>query len=325
MTNDSFIKFPNYLVWNYTDNKDTLINKYGGKITFIMSYLDGHTNRLGDVVFSLEDMITNCGFKCKSGKGNITQQFRVIIKKLIEDRVLEVKNDVDIMSVKVGKLIKCNFNLFKEQKNHKGFFPLYHRDYLKIVDSNSDFDKTVLFNLYCYILARLKRREVGKGDIRMLGGKAEVFYGTYINICEDLRMSEETLNKYLKHLSDIGLLFYDNIGIVQNDFGKSVSNNVYAISEIQLKYGLQESKLYYTDNGYKVDEKLYNQKIKELERRIIKKNENEITEFLLEKDIKLPDNDIFQERSISRENNEYSKDEVEALHNYFMSEALEQF
>jgi len=256
----TFIKFPNYLVWNHQDSTNTLLREYGDKILHILSYLDCCTSRVGNISFSIEDIIITCGLVPKSGKGNVNEQFRIIIVNLVDKCILQIKNDKNIDTCKIGELIRCDYNPFTITEDLKGWFPVYHDNYLKIIndDDNTDINKLVALKIYYYILARLNRRDTHyttegeklTSNIVITGGKAEVFWDGYNSICEDLNITDNTLNKYLKYLKSLNLIYYDNVGMVQKDDVKKQANNVYAIDETELEYGLKQSELWYEDKGY---------------------------------------------------------------------------
>lgn len=261
---NSFIQFPNYLVWNYKKSTDTLIHEYGDKILHILSYLDGGVTRLEDVTFSIENMIVSCGYIPKSGKGNINDQFRSIIIDLVSKGILEVKNNKDISTCKITDFVRCEYIPFAEKDKLKGFFPVKHDNYLKIVNDDTKLNKLTLLKIYYYILARLNRRKDDKlKDVSATGGKAEVFWDSFYNICKDLDINDNTLTKYLEYLKELELICYGNIGMVQKNDVQSTANNVYAVDKAELKEGLNQSKLWHEDNGYIL---LKNKDIKKLSR-----------------------------------------------------------
>lgn len=250
--------FPNYLVWNWEKSTNTLLQLYGDKILHILSYLDCCTTRIGDISFSIENIITTCGLVPKSGKGNINEQFRCIIADLIDKGILEIKNNKDISTCKINDFIRCQYTPFIETETLKGWFPVYHDNYLKLINDNTDINKLIALKIYYYILARLNRRDTHytkegeklNNKIEVTGGKAEVFWDGYDFICKDLDISDNTLNKYLKYLNGLNLIYYGNVGMVQKDDIKKQANNVYAINETELEYGLKQSELWYEDKGY---------------------------------------------------------------------------
>lgn len=254
-----FIKLPNSLVWNIDT---TLSLSYDmDKLVYTMCYLDTNINRLGLCCFTLEDLILSCDMKVRTGKGNSIEQFKDVLLYLQSLSFLD--STLDIKNIKPKDFICCNYNVtFAKDKNNKDtqFFRLYYNNFFAIIHSNSKLDKFITLKVYCYILARIIRNNK---DTKQANDKygtfddsvVECFYDNYGNICRDLNISKNTYLDNINLLSELGLIYYDNIGLVKDDFGTHTANNIYAESVKELKRGLACSKKYYEDNNYTVVDK----------------------------------------------------------------------
>ncbi|WP_053069907.1 hypothetical protein [Clostridium novyi] len=266
---DKFLILPNNLVWNYWDRDNTYLKQYGDKIIHIFSYLQSNTTLLCQINFTIEDLILSCGLTPKTGKGKTNEQFKNILEDLKLRNILKININFDFTKAKIDKLIKLELNIPFEhdaEGNKVQFFTVGIHDYLKIMKYDGGLDKLILLKIFYYINARISRRKNDdisyiNDDNRMIrvkniiitGGKAECFYDNYSHISKDLKISEDTFKKYIKELNKLGLLFYDNIGIVQDKSGKKhTANNVYCVCKNELEEGLKQSKLYYKDQGYKI-------------------------------------------------------------------------
>lgn len=241
MIDDKFIKLPNNLIWDSENTKSTLMHNYGDEIIHILTYLDTSTDRLGVIRFTIEDMILSCGLTPTRGKGRINERFINILKKLIDEKVIEIIRG-DINKIKVAEMITCILHMPLREDGFE-FFPLFHNHYKKIM--NCQEDRILLLKLYCYISARLKRK--ANKDV---GEVAECVYTSYDTICKDLNISESTLIKYLNILKDYEIIYFDNIGTVRKENKTQEANNVYCLKKSEISKALRDSELYYLSEGY---------------------------------------------------------------------------
>lgn len=247
---DNFIKLPNQLVWSYKEDEYTLIDTIGDKVLYILPYLDLSLNRLNMCNFSLEDIIVNAGYKLKTGKDSINNQFKTTLQELQLREIIYTNTDFN--NVKPKELISCMLNIpfKKKDDDDTEFFTITHDNFLKILSDDSKLDKITLLKIYFYINARLSRRVEEDIDFKhYVGGKSNSFYGTYDTICKDLKITDTVLTKYLKRLQELELVFFDNIGLLQDLLEGTIytANNVYVIDKKELEQALKESKLYYKE------------------------------------------------------------------------------
>ena len=64
----------------------------------------------GETCLSLEYLVTSCGYKPRTGKGNSNEQFKECLLQLVEVGILE---DIDntVKNCKANSLIICRLNL----------------------------------------------------------------------------------------------------------------------------------------------------------------------------------------------------------------------
>lgn len=230
-----------------------LISNLGNKLPYTISYLICATNKFNKCYFSLENLITTSGNSLRTGLNRNNEQFRSIIKELVNYNLLSVDCNMDKVNLATlikGELLKLYDTNDKGQKIN--WFSVGIDDYLKILNSKTKLNKITLINLYFYILARIIRRNDKIKNITITGGVAEVFWKSQNNICKDLNISKQTLNTYLKHLKKLELIHYGNIGKIKKDKTIMEAPNIYATDEMELKYGLEQSKYYWENQGWKV-------------------------------------------------------------------------
>jgi hypothetical protein len=246
-----FIILPNKLVWNYEDNEDTYLVKYGDKILHIFSYLARRSTMFGECFFTIENLIIDCGLTPKTGVGKVNNNFREILVHLQSNGI--IVTDTDIKTVGTSRYICSKFNMpiAKDRKNNTQFFPIDYNSYLKIMNYEGNLNKLLLLKVFYYINARISRRE-SSPVTEYCGGKASTFYDNYNSICDDLKIAVETWNSYIKELQSLDLVHFDNIGLVRKSGSSQTSNNVYCIDKAELHEALKQSKLYYKTNGFTV-------------------------------------------------------------------------
>lgn len=248
--NSEFLMIPNKIILD-----KELLMRYDYKAPYILSYLMCTTNKFEKCYFSLEDLITTSGNKLRTGANRTNEQFKSVIKNFIEFNLLKI--DVSIDKVNLTTLLKGQLFIpydINNQGQRISWFSLDVNNYLKIINSKNKLNKTNLINLYFYILARIIKRNDGINNITITGGSAEVFWENQENMSKDLNISKQTLNTYLKYLKELNLIFYGNIGKVKKDKYIMEAPNVYSINNNELKYGLEQSKYYWKNQGWKLIE-----------------------------------------------------------------------
>lgn len=254
MKNDNFIMLPNNIVWSHEDKDKTIYNMFGDKVPYIISYLVSIRDRRSVSRFSIRDIIESCNYKVDSHKGKSVEIFKELLSLLQTYKYIEC--DTDLSKVKVNDLIKCKVLLdfktkevtFKDndetitENKFTEFFKIDINEYYRLIENTSKLDTCTLVNIYFYIVARLRHED----------NKAIVCYMSNEEILNDLNISKNTLTKYLTYLKDNEFIFFDRIGNVENN-GKIINTrNVYALDKDNLKLGLEESKVYYTLQGYTI-------------------------------------------------------------------------
>ncbi|MCB2354470.1 hypothetical protein [Clostridium estertheticum] len=239
----TFIQIPNIAVWDAKKQGNTFIKIYGDKIIHILSYLDVHTDRLGIVKFTLEDMVSSCGLASRSGKGNSNNQFAYILDDLLsKDIITIISGDYK----KSKNLVSC---ILKMPVGKSEWFPMFHDDYKKIIDDN--LDRLILLNVYSYVAARLRRPTKDK-EGKAVEDIVECMYVDYITFSDDLDITEATLNKYLVQLRKLGIIYYDSIGLIKKHDYSHEANNVYCLDKDMLPRALGNSSLYYKEEGFTI-------------------------------------------------------------------------
>ena len=247
----NYIALPNNSVWCVEKGEVSWVN-VDDKIIAVLSFIKGATNNFGVCWFPFDELVKRCGRKPRRGKGNTNEQFKNTLLQLIDMGILE---DIDnsIRDCKLNSCIKCKLNLLVSTQ----FFILDYskvKQIMKIECSNN----ISLLNTYCYILAKLRKRE-GSTDLVQSGGHAICMYEKQSTMAENLDISVSKLNEFLNLLIANKMIFKGNIGQVKEANGLvHDANNVFVIDEDELEQALMESVYYYKKKGCKVLDKKIN-------------------------------------------------------------------
>ena len=247
----NYIALPNNSVWCVEKGEVSWVN-VDDKIIAVLSFIKGATNNFGVCWFPFDELIKRCGRKPRNGKGNTNEQFKNTLLQLIDMGILE---DIDnsIRDCKLSSCIKCKLNL---QVNTQ-FFILDYSKVKQIMEIECS-NNISLLNTYCYILAKLRKRE-GSTDLVQSGGHAICMYEKQSTMAENLDISVSKLNEFLNLLIANKMIFKGNIGQVKEANGLvHDANNVFVIDEDELEQALIESVYHYKKKGCKVLDKKIN-------------------------------------------------------------------
>lgn len=246
---NGFIKLSNNLVWNYEDGREkTLAYQYGEGICHIYSYLNCMENRFGTTTFSLENMISSCGLKVKSGLGNVNNQFRDILVNLVAKGII-TNCSMDIDKIKPNDFVACEFKMeFIKDKDKLDteFFTITRDNYLKIINStDTKLSKLTMLKVYYYLTSRIYKT-------KSHSDKASTFYDEYDTICYQLDIATNTFNTYITELQKLELIYFKNIGMIIKNGNPKMANNVYCKCETDLGQALIQSRNFYENRGWKI-------------------------------------------------------------------------
>ena len=216
---EKFAMVPNKLFYTKDDNESLFSKCKDYKLLLLMSYLHINTNRIGITIFSVEDIIKECGLKVNNNKGKSCDQIKHLIRLLQDEELLD--NSFDINTVKPKQMIKCKY--FGIQKDDNGnminFTTINYNAITKMMQySENSIDNIKLVYYYGYLSCRMYRRSNSEGNVRN-GGRAEVCYPSYQCITDDTGLVDATIKQYNDILISLDLIRIGNLGtyIDKND------------------------------------------------------------------------------------------------------------
>ena len=257
--NDKFIILRNDIVWDVERNKNTMVNINELYLEIII-YLQRKTDLDELCGFTIENMVSKCGYKPNNNKGKINSKFKECLGLMQNNGYLNC--DISLFSIKDKTYIECELSdkmKFKldNEGNKTEYFKVNLESIKKIYSDSSTLKKSTLLKTYCYICSRIKKRTVAmneqiKDTSSYQDTIVEETHFNSIDIEDDLNMNKDTFLKAIDRLKEIGLIYYGNIGYVKLNNLKHIANNVYALNKEDYLRAIQCSKQYYKDKGYEL-------------------------------------------------------------------------
>lgn len=250
-----FVKVPNKMV-RKLNNEESVV-KINGSITLgLYCYLCRFANIEGESRTSIKEIILKLGYKPNKNKGKINEKMVNAYNWLVGNNyIIHIDGDIK----KVDNLIVC-----KVANVDKDFFMLK----LEHLDAIENVNELVVFST---ILSRIPKTK---------GIDVEDCFPKMDDIVNDIGLSNVTIKDRLDSLQDKKILYYGNIGYVEGSgLGKRMANNVYALDEYNLRYGLKQSKKHYEDIGFKTENIPSNYKRRDKE--VIENEKKEIKQYLI--------------------------------------------
>ena len=221
-----FVKLPNDLIWDLEEESIMLYNDEM-LIVPILYQLVNNMNQKGQTFFSLEDLVTSCGYIPRASKGKTNDKFRNALI-ILEDMGYITNASIPMTDIKGNTFVKCKLNLDLDNN----FFVIYDDDFESIVSADIKSEKKTMIVIYSYISARMNRTNKGK----------EYTYFKIEDAVKHLGISNKTFLDGVKSLKELGILYSDNNGAVGQN---KTSVNIYSFTEEGLNYGLTNSKQFY--------------------------------------------------------------------------------
>lgn len=265
--NELFTILENKMVWLTREERDagdiTITKECGDKILPVQIFINANVNRLGQSVFTLEDLITWTGSTPKRGAGKNIEKYKEVLKTLLAKGYIDDITSEEIDNLKQKDIIRVKYLFEVDDK----FFGVNFNNVNRVLNVEYKVDKIELLKTYCYINARIEHRDTDMIDEAtglFIGGKAESWHDVIEKISKELYINKDTFTKYIEILKNLNLVFVDNIGLIKKDGKTTMSNNVYCVKGEELKYALKESIKYYKDEGYTILGKKTDTEIKKL-------------------------------------------------------------
>lgn len=243
---------PNKLFYRNIDGEslEGLIKLYhDDKILLVYDCLEHQRLRCNKSTFTLEFLITYCGYKVNRKEGRSADQFKETLSLLQEAHLISnmrsaiTNNKINISDITPKDYVWCDLNVLEGN-----FMQLHKWERDKILKYNKEpIDNIKMLIYYCYLKSRMYRRSKKSSDRVVTGGRNEVAYPSYSNTKDDIGIAENSITKYNKVLSDLNMIRYDNAGLYKKkgDDSPTESRNTYILYQDGWEDDLKDSIKFY--------------------------------------------------------------------------------
>lgn len=201
------------------------------------------------------------GYKTHRNKPKAFKEVLDVLEYMINNKMIEVKQDLDSLNYDTGieiKIISENFD------NAKHFSKFTSSQFDNIMMADSSLNKENILVAFLYILSYIgcrKRKDDGS-DYESAKDNPEAFFKSIKHMSEELSMSKDTINQCMEYLTKStderdALLIKREVGSVQPDKSKPPQNipNIYVLNkegyEQEIKWAIDKIiQLYGTDEIY---------------------------------------------------------------------------
>lgn len=201
------------------------------------------------------------GYKTHRNKPKAFKEVLDVLEYMINNKMIEVKQDLDSLNYDTGieiKIISENFD------NAKHFSKFTSSQFDNIMMADSSLNKENILVAFLYILSYIGCRKCKDdgSDYESAKDNPEAFFKSIKHMSEELSMSKDTINQCMEYLTKStderdALLIKREVGSVQPDKSKPPQNipNIYVLNkegyEQEIKWAIDKIiQLYGTDEIY---------------------------------------------------------------------------
>lgn len=252
-----FTRFPNEYI------QGNIKTKYGVSRKFYITYIliDKYRSYEDYSWITIRKILEFYGYKTHRNKPKAFREILDVLEYMINNKMIEVKQDLDSLSYDTGieiKIISENFDCPEKF----GKITSSQFDAIMMADSSLNRENILMAFLYInsYIGCRPKKDDGSEYDNAK--DNPEAFYRSIKNMSEELAMSKDTINQCINYLTtstenNPALLIKREVGSVQPDKSKPPKNvpNIYVLNkegyEREIEWALNKMlQLYQVDEFY---------------------------------------------------------------------------
>ena len=201
------------------------------------------------------------GYKTHRNKPKAFREVLDVLEYMINNKMIEVKQDLDSLNYDTGIEIKIISENFDNAK-HCAKFTSSQFDNIMMADSSLNKENILVAFLYILSYIGCRKRKDDGSDYESAKDNPEAFFKSIKHMSEELSMSKDTINQCMEYLTKStdereALLIKREVGSVQPDKSKPPQNvpNIYVLNkegyEQEIKWALEKIvQLYGTDEFY---------------------------------------------------------------------------
>ena len=237
--------------------------KYGISRKFYITYIliDKYRSYEDYSWITIRKILDFYGYKTTKNKPKAVYEILDVLEFMINNKMIEVKQDLDSLSYDTGIEIKIISENFDNAK-HFAKFTYSQLDTIMMADSSLNKENILVAFLYILSYIGCRKRKDDGSEYDSAKNNPEAFFKSIKHMSEDLAMSKDTINQCMEFLTKAtdthdALLIKREVGSVQPDKSKPPQNvpNIYVLNkegyEQEIKWALDAIiKAYQTDEFY---------------------------------------------------------------------------
>lgn len=228
-----FTRFPNEYIQGNIKTKFGVSRKF--YITYIL--IDKYRSYEDYSWITVREILEFYGYKTTSRKPKAFKEVLDVLEYMINNKMIEIKQDLDALSYDTGikiTIIPENFDSTEKfGKLTSGQF-----DTIMMADSSLNRENILVAFLYINSYIGCRSRNSDGSELSNAKDYPEAFWRSIENMAKELSMSKDTINKCMDYLTtpigDIpALLVKREVGSVQKDANKAPQNvpNIYVLNK----------------------------------------------------------------------------------------------
>ena len=250
-----FTRFPNEYI------QGNIKTKFGVSRKFYVTYIliDKYRSYEDYSWITIRKVLDFYGYKTTSRKPKAFKEILDVLEYMINNQMIEVKQDLDSLSYDTGieiKIISENF----DSTEKFGKLTSSQFDTIMMADSSLNRENILVAFLYINSYIGCRPRQNDGSEYENAKDNPEAFYRSIKNMSEELSMSKDTINQCIGYLTKStdnipALLIKREVGSVQQDKSKPPQNvpNIYVLNKEGYKQEIEWA-LNKMLELYKVDE-----------------------------------------------------------------------
>lgn len=252
-----FTRFPNKYIQGNIKKEFGVSRKF--YITYIL--IDKYRSYEDYSWITIRKVLDFYGYKTKKNKPKAVYEILDVLEYMINNKMIEVKQDLDSLSYDTGieiKIISENF----DYPDKFGKLTSTQFDVIMMADSSLNRENILMAFLYINSYIGCRKRNEDGSEKSNAKEYPEAFFKSIKHMSEELSMSKDTINQCMEYLTKStderdALLIKREVGSVQPDKSKPPQNvpNIYVLNkegyEQEIKWALEKIvQLYGTDEFY---------------------------------------------------------------------------
>lgn len=228
-----FTRFPNEYIQGNIKTKFGVSRKF--YITYIL--IDKYRSYEDYSWITIRKVLEFYGYKTTSRKPKAFKEILDVLEYMINNKMIEVKQDLDSLSYDTGieiKIISENF----DSTEKFGKLTSSQFDTIMMADSSLSRENILVAFLYINSYIGCRSRQNDGSEYENAKDNPEAFYRSIKNMAEELSMSKDTINQCIEYLTKStdnmpALLIKREVGSVQPDKSKPPQNvpNIYVLNK----------------------------------------------------------------------------------------------